>query len=109
MYLRVIERKKTLRVDLTRINVESTRSTVQLKYIAACWFNTQIFFLITRIRVESTVVWLNENKNNNQKKQKAHDGTCWSKFYVYYDVFKVIFWMLMLRFKLMILGLWFMQ
>jgi hypothetical protein len=53
-------------------------------------------------------VWLNENKNNNEKKQKAkHDpDICRSKVYVYYDVFKVIFLMLMLGFKLMILGLW---
>jgi hypothetical protein len=28
------------------------------------------FFLITRIRVESTGMWLNENKNNNEKNKK---------------------------------------
>jgi hypothetical protein len=63
--------KKTLRVDLKRINVEYTHSKVQLKCPAACGFNTQSLFLITRIRVESTSMWLNENKNNSEKKQKA--------------------------------------
>jgi hypothetical protein len=35
-----------------------------------CWFNPQSLFLFTRIRVESSSVWLNENKNNNEKTQK---------------------------------------
>jgi hypothetical protein len=78
-----VEKKKTLRVDLTR-------STVQL---ATQRVDSTSLFLITRIRVESTSVWFNENKNNNEKKQKVkHDlGICRSKVYVYYDVFKVIF------------------
>jgi hypothetical protein len=59
--------------------------------------STQSLFLFTRIRVESTSVWLNENKKQLRKeKQKAkHDpGTCRSEVYVYYDVyyvFKTIF------------------
>jgi hypothetical protein len=55
--------------------------------------------------VESTSVWLNENKNNNEKTQKTKydPGSSRSKVYLYYDVFKVILWMLMLGFKLIIL------
>jgi hypothetical protein len=53
---------KTLRVDLTRICVKSTRSMAQL-------------FSITRIRVESTGVWLNESKNNIEKINKKLSTT----------------------------------
>jgi hypothetical protein len=53
---------KTLRVDLTRIIVGSTRTgTVQLTTQRAD---------STCHRVASTGVWLNENKNNNEKKNK---------------------------------------
>jgi hypothetical protein len=52
-------------VDLTRIIVGSTRT----------WYGTtqradSSLFLFTRTRVESTSVWFNENKNNNEKKNK---------------------------------------
>jgi hypothetical protein len=57
-----------------------TRSLGQTNMVsyAACWFNPQSLFLFTRIRVESTSVWLNETKNNYEEKQKPkHDpGTC---------------------------------
>jgi hypothetical protein len=49
-------------------------------------------------RVESTSVWLNENKKTTKKQKAKHDpGICRSKVYVYYDV--------IIGFKIMILGL----
>jgi hypothetical protein len=66
--------QKTLHVDLTRIFVKSTCSTIQLKCHDPCWFNTQCFFSITRIRVESTCVWL-KKQNQQRKKNKKLSTT----------------------------------
>jgi hypothetical protein len=66
--------KKTLRVDLTSIIVLSTRSTVQIATQRAD-LPRKVFFLCTRIRVESKIV------KCKWKQQR-------SKVYVYYDVFK---------------------
>jgi hypothetical protein len=61
-------------------------------------------YLLTRYLLHRTHLC----RINNEKKQKAmHDpapAACRSKMYVFYDVFKEIFCMLMLGFKLMILG-----
>jgi hypothetical protein len=81
---------------------------VQLKSPQRVDSTRKVLFLISRIRVESTIVWLNENKNNNEKKNKKLSTTLVPvvKFMcMYYFLIKVIFWMLMLGFKLMILGL----
>jgi hypothetical protein len=81
-----------------------------------CWISTQYgtvkvprsvliqheMFLFQSHALVSNVV---KKKQKQRRKAKHKPGACRSKFYVYYDEFKVIFWMLMLELELMILGL----
>jgi hypothetical protein len=62
-----VDIKKTLRVDLTRIIIGSTRTaTVQLTTQRAD-LPRKVYFYSHAF--DSTSVWLNENKNNNEKKK----------------------------------------
>jgi hypothetical protein len=83
--------KKTLRVELTSIIVESTRSTVQLATQYADSTHKVYFFHTHSCRINKRVIKF--KKKQQRKKQKAkHDPcTCRSKVYGYYDMFEVLF------------------
>jgi hypothetical protein len=59
----------------------------------------------TRVRVESTRMRVVKKNNNNKKKAKHGAGACRSKVYVCYYEFKVIFLMLLVGLELRISGL----
>jgi hypothetical protein len=92
VYQVCVDTKKTLRVDLARIIVESTRSTVQLTMQRADSTRKAYFYSKAFVSNHQSCGKM-KIKTTTKKKQKAkHDpGTCISKVYVYYDVFKVIF------------------
>jgi hypothetical protein len=64
--------KKTLRVDLTRIIIDSTRRTVQLATQRAD-LTRKVYFYLHAFVSNQKSVWLNENKNKKKSQKPKHD------------------------------------